>query len=340
MSPYSIAERKSSLNSSRCSCTHARPSQISSSAATVANQSSRACGLGEVERREQRRRRDLLDREAELALDRGERGAEGLLDVLGQRTDVARSGRREDAPGHPTAVLPRRRRGRVAVRRAAHHVEEQLRVLDGRRERPLGRVVHPRGDRPASDQPVGRLEAGQAAERRRRSDRAAAVASGGDRRQAGGEGRGRAAGGAARRPVEAPRVARRPEQLAVGIPLERELGQVGAADRDRARRHQAFDGDLAPFGGRPVEHRARGVARELAGHIGVVLDQQRQAGERALGAALVELLGLRERLLRPDGSVTAFSAGFSRSIRSIDSRTSSTAERRRSRTAWASCASI
>ena len=41
MSPYSIAARKSSLNSSRCSFTQARPSQISSSAATVASQSSR-----------------------------------------------------------------------------------------------------------------------------------------------------------------------------------------------------------------------------------------------------------------------------------------------------------
>ncbi len=39
-------------------------------------------------------------------------------------------------------------------------------------------------------------------------------------------------------------------------------------------------------------------------------------------------------------AVTAFSAGSSRSIRSTDTRTSSTAERRRSRTAWASCASI
>src|SRR4029453_19514689 len=69
------------------------------------------------------------------------------------------------APGHPAAVLPRRRRRRVAVRRATHHVQEQLHVLDARRERPLGRVVHPRRDRLTSDPPVPRAGAGPATAR-------------------------------------------------------------------------------------------------------------------------------------------------------------------------------
>ncbi len=247
---------------------------------------------GDAGRREQRRRGDLLDRQTQIALDRREGRAERFVDLGWQRADVARARCREHALGLPAAVLPRRRGRRIAVRRPSHHVQQQLRVLDARRERPLRRVPpSTRGSagarstrRSASGPPGRRTRRAFGSSRRRRSrvasgTRPAASAAAGSTRRA------------TRRPLESPRVPRRAEDVVVGPSLERELGHVRPAEHDRARRDHPLDGDLAPLGGRPVEHRPRAEVRDLTDDVGVVLDQEREAGERALGAALVERRG-------------------------------------------------
>jgi hypothetical protein len=85
---------------------------------------------------------------------------------------------------------------------------------------------------------VGRLQSHHAAAMRGVADGAAHVAAEPERRQPGGERGPLAARRAARDAVQVPRVARATEDQVVGLPPQRELGQVRLAEEDPARAPQ------------------------------------------------------------------------------------------------------
>ncbi len=130
---------------------------------------------------------------------------------LRRRTPSARrcAGRRASRPASGASSLPRGRvqRGRVALGvRPAHGRQQQGAVL-GRAGHRAGLVEAGReGDHAvARGAAVGRLDAGDAAERGRLADRAAGVGAGGARCQACGHGGGAAARGAAGNAARCPR---------------------------------------------------------------------------------------------------------------------------------------
>ena len=268
-------------------------------------------GPGEVERREQRRRRDLIDREAELALDRREprRGrvpprprAAGRRLVFGaQRGRAWASRRRAATPAPPSG---RRAPGHASRARAASRPRCPARaapswrsIHDGIGRRPTSPFV---GLRPARPQNAAGVRIDPPPSRRWRSGRA------------GGEGR-------ARRRTR-PGDHSRPQGLRAGPNSSLSVypgmrTRAGWSGRSGSRPPPpCVRRDLAPIGGRTIEHRSRGEVGDPAGDVGVVLDQQRQPGERALGAAVVAPSRPRQSLLGPD-LVTAFRSGFRRSIR-------------------------
>src|SRR6266536_3017887 len=251
-------------------------------------------------------RLDRLDRQPQVALQRQQRRVEQLRHVGGQRAprDEARRGQHPAGPGGPLAALQGRRHrqgGGVAGHRPGLDRQQQAQVLDGGGQRPVGRQVDPVRDRAAADQPAGRLDAGQPAQRRRDPDRAAAVGGGGQRHHPGGQRRARAAAGAARRPPERPGIAGDAEQAVGGVALGGELRQVGLADHDRARRPQPAGDQAVGAGRRRVLEQQRAEGGGHALHVLDVLDQQGSAGQRPqrrpAGGAAVERARLLQRPL-------------------------------------------
>ncbi len=175
---------------------------------------------------------------------------------------------------------PVRERGRVARDRTAQHVEQERQVVGVSGERAVGGEVEPVRDRITADHPVRRFEPREPAVARGDADRTAAVGGGRDRGEAGGERGGRAAAGAAGVPLAVPRVPRRAEQQVGRVAGRRELRRVRLAHHDGAGGAEAGDH-------RGV-HRRRRRPRERHGaergpharHIGDVLHQERQPGER------------------------------------------------------------
>ena len=86
---------------------------------------------------------------------------------------------------------------------------------------------------------VRRLDPDRAGDRGRLADRAAGVGADGQRRLEGGQRRGRAAAGAARDPVEVPRVVGRSVRGVLGRGAHRELVHVGLAQDHDVRRRAA-----------------------------------------------------------------------------------------------------
>ena len=201
--------------------------------------------------------------------------------------------------------------GRVGDRGRVH------RVVTGDRLEQGGGVAHVAGERAhlvegggegdqavAADQPVGRLDADDAAQGRRLADRAAGVGADPERGLTGGHGRGRPAAGAARHPGRVPGVAGRPEPGVLGGGAHGELVHVGLAeDHDPGvaqpadhggvvRRHELVQ-DPRPGGGPdPLGHQH-------------VLEGQGHPGQRAEPLAplpgRVDLAGRLEGLVAGDG---------------------------------------
>jgi hypothetical protein len=129
----------------------------------------------------------------------GQRGAHGLLprrrqafaEVFFRHAD-AQAGQRLAQFAREVFVHAaqfRRQRGRIALVEAGHGVQQQRAVFGGLGHRAA--LVQRRGKRDhaeARHAAVGRLDAGDAAERGRLADRAAGVGAGGGRRQARGHG--------------------------------------------------------------------------------------------------------------------------------------------------------
>ena len=174
-----------------------------------------------------------------------ERGAHGLFDVGRQafaevflRHADAQAGQRlvqvaREVFAH--VALFRRQAGRVALVEADHFIEQQRAVFGGLRDRAA--LVERGGERDhaeARHAAVGRLDAGDAAERGRLADRAAGVGGGGRRRQARGDRRGRAARGAARHRQLVPRVLHRAEGRVLVRRAHREFVAIELAERDHA----------------------------------------------------------------------------------------------------------
>ena len=193
----------------------------------------------------------------------------------------------------------RRQRGRVAGVVAGDRLHHQGTV--GSRPGQGADLVEARGEgdqSPPADPPVGRLEAGDAAEPGGLADGAAGVGADRHRRQIRRDAGGGAAAGAARGPLQIPGVADRPiGRVFVGTP-HRELVHVGLADDHSIGRSQP--GDRIGVIGRLVAGQHPGAAGgRHVDRAERVLDGDRQAGQRAQGVAgrpsRVDLLRLGDR---------------------------------------------
>ncbi len=146
-------------------------------------------------------------------------------------------------------------------------------------------------------------QADDAAERRRRAQAPAEIGALGERHHARGERRRAAAGRAGSRQRRVPRIARRAEHLVDGVGPRAELGRVGLAEHDRARRLQPHD-DLGVFGGHVILEQRRAPGGADARGRREVLDPDRNPVQGTELPALADrALGLArppERLFRRD----------------------------------------
>ena len=128
-------------------------------------------------------------------------------------------------------------RGRIARVEAGHGVQQQGAVLGRLGHRPALVEAGGEGDHAvARDHAIGRLEAGQAAQRRRLADRAAGIGAGRGRRQARRDRRRRAARGAAGHAGGIPGILHRAEKRGLVRRAHGELVHVELAQRHHAGR--------------------------------------------------------------------------------------------------------
>ena len=198
-------------------------------------------------------------------------------------------------------------RPRIVGVRALERAEEDRRVLDRSRHR--SRRVEGGGQRQDAvrrDAADGHLQPDDPAEGCRQAHRPAGVGADRHGRERGGDRHARAAGRAARRPVDAevPGIPRRAELRVGPVPAHRELDRVGLAEHDHARL------DEAPRQGRGHRRDTAGPRLRPAGgdsalELHQVLQRDRDAVEwpdavaRAQGA--LRALGREPRLVRVDG---------------------------------------
>ena len=115
---------------------------------------------------------------------------------------------------------------------------------------------------------------------RRDTDRAADIRAEFECREPAGDGGGRTSGGAARDPIQRPRVVRRPEQVVERLDVTRPSWHVGLAEHDRARGFETRNGrgvDGRNVGGQLGRSAGRAHASDLDG----VFDRDRQPVQRA-----------------------------------------------------------
>jgi hypothetical protein len=174
----------------------------------------------------------------------------------------------------------RRRPHRVPELRAREDVEQRRRLADGACQDavdPEHRMAELRCDR---DAVALRLEADEAAAGGGDARGSAAVVAVRERHHPRGDGGRAAAGGAPRGAVEVPRVARGAEQPGLADGQDPVLGQRRGADDHEARVAQAAY-EAAVVGGDEVLHQLAAEGQAHPFHGDVVLDCDRNAGERA-----------------------------------------------------------
>ena len=215
--------------------------------------------------------------------------------------------------------------------------EQQRRILDRARERPD--LVERRGERHeavAGNQAVGRLETHDAAERRGLADRAAGVGAERQRRLAGRDGRGRAAGAAARHPREIPGIGGGLKGRVLRRGTHRKLIHVEPAPQHRPGVLEPAR-DRGVVGRDEVRQHPAGARQRLAGHGDDVLEADRNAVERSPhlprraarvgGAGLGQRVGLVEGIERLHPVLHRPGAGDERR-RELDGRDSPCLEQR------------
>ncbi len=221
----------------------------------------------------------------------------------------ARRHHRRDVAGDRDPQLAGLALRRVGERLAAvaDRVVEARAVGHAARDRAPRREPVPRLDeRRGRHAAALRLEPEQPAAARGDADRAAAVGAERRRAQPGRDRRRGAAAGPARGALQVPRVARDPERRRLGERHDHHLGHVGLAEDHGAGAAQPPH-DLGVRRRRLVADRAGAHRRGLPLDVGVVLDRQRDAEQRARVAAAparVGLGGLGERHLvrhHPEG---------------------------------------
>ena len=190
---------------------------------------------------------------------------------------------------------------------ARHRGSQQRGVLDGVRQRPE-RIERERQrhDAREADEPVRRLEPGEAAKRRGNANRASCVgADRGGRESARHRNRraaARAAGDAMRARV--PRIPRRAHRLVAAPAAERKFDHVRLAERNHAGREQTIDGGRG-FRRDASVPRLGARGRHAALDVQQVLERDRQAVQRTAGEASLALqvgraARRRERLVAVD----------------------------------------
>ena len=220
-----------------------------------------------AERRDERG--GVVERRARVG---GERRREHRVD---DEADPQRVGRRVERAEEGAG-----RAGRQRL--AGRDVEQQRAVAHAARYRVLDHQVAVHRD-VDERRMAARLQAEQPAARRGDADRAAPVGRVRERHDAGRDGRRRAAARAARRVVEAPRVAARAEQRRLGVRHLPDLGRVGLAEEVEAGRAAARDQRRIGVGREipvvPAAHRQRQARHGRA----EILDEVGHAGKRRVG---------------------------------------------------------
>ena len=174
-------------------------------------------------------------------------------------------------------------------------------VRDGPGQRADVRECAVRAGREERHQPVGRLDAEHAGERRRDADRAAAVGADRDRAHAGGHRGRRAAAGPAGGLRDVPGVSGDAGERAVGHALPAELGGGGLADQHRVVLAQPRDRGRVDVPGLFAVDRVRAAQRRPALAEQDVLDRHRHAVEQPVRLAALPALARTRRRRRASG---------------------------------------
>jgi hypothetical protein len=129
----------------------------------------------------------------------------------------------------------RRNHKRIPRLRTLQDIQRQSRIPHATRNHPFARRPKPHlaNPRPGRHPPARRPQGKQATASRRNPQRPAAIVPGRHRHDARSDGRRRAAAGTARRPRQIPGIIRAPEQLGIGHPANRKLGQIRLAEDDQ-----------------------------------------------------------------------------------------------------------
>ncbi len=177
-------------------------------------------------------------------------GPHRLAALVAHRRDVVLLEGRHAQPGRGCGLETRavyvRIAGQVGL---GEDRQEQLEVLDVARHRADLRCeldadrVRGRGVALVRNDPASRADAGDPAEVARDANRSTVVRADAERAHAGGDRRGLAARGSARRAPVHVRVVSRAVDEVVRVVVDRELGDVGLAEQDRAGATQVADHD-------------------------------------------------------------------------------------------------
>ena len=188
--------------------------------------------------------------------------------------------------------------GRVAFIEAGHLVEDEGRVRRRARHDPGLIERGGEGDHaPARAASIGRLDAGDAAQRRRLTDRSAGVARRGRRAQSCSHRRRRTARGTARHAGRVPGIPDRAIPARLVARPHGELVHVGLAEHHGAGRRQPLDDGRVIGRDEVVEHPRTATGLQTLGTEDVLV-RDRDAGQRpglAGSERLVGTLGRRER---------------------------------------------
>ena len=152
--------------------------------------------------------------------------------------------------------------------------------------------------------PIGRLQAGNAAERRRLPDGSAGIRSKRDRRHACRHCDGRSATRPAGDVIGIPGIARRPERRVLGRRAHGEFIAIRLAHHDGARRLESRHHRCVVGWNEPLKHSRRSRRRDAASH-DVVFERDRDAGQRSRVVVAIDRPGTVERTFARDGQERA-----------------------------------
>ena len=181
--------------------------------------------------------------------------------------------------------------GRIARIEAGHDVEQQAAILGGLRHRASLIETGSEGDHAvARNHAVGRLQTGDAAQRRRLTNRSAGIGAGSGRRQTRRNTCRAATGGAARHALGIPGIAHRPVETGFIGRAHRKLVHIGLAKAGHAGRLELLD-DVGVVGRNEVGQYLRAAGGQPAFGAEDVLVRNRHTGQHTTPAFRAHCIG-------------------------------------------------